>query len=251
MEELTLAVYKSKMLLCLLGNVVMLTRNHMSYAERLVKRTVTEHMELKTALFNDKLKLCAIVAVLLIRNIIVRKLCVYGMSIPTVHIVIRNDLLYHKEVHINLGHPKYGVSHMLKADCSLATLTTERIIRFLSKLKGVIFEICFFYVLTIITRTYPTAAHRLKVLIYTHKHASLIASCNVTQKIADIHVNNVIDHIIYNVVITKAEIGKYRECNSVFAPYRCASDFRINAFVNKLQIFLSLFRCVSYGLIFF
>ena len=112
--KVSLAFYKGKCLLYIIRNVIFHSRYHMAHAKGLVKGAVTHNVKLKTKLFNDVLKLQAIFAVLFVRNIVVRHLCVDQMPIPAIHIVVGYDLLDHEHVHVSLGKPNYSISDMLK-----------------------------------------------------------------------------------------------------------------------------------------
>ena len=65
----------------------------MTYSKGLVERSVTHNVKLESELFDKMLKLQAIIAILLVRNIVVGHLGVDKMSVPTVHIVISRETL--------------------------------------------------------------------------------------------------------------------------------------------------------------
>ena len=106
----------------------------------------------------------AVLTVLFIGNVGMVKLCIFNVSVPTAHIVIRNYLLKHKHVHIYLWQPLDSIAHVLKADSALYTLTAEVIVRFFSVFKGVVKQITVRNIFAVRTRTHPSATRRFKYL---------------------------------------------------------------------------------------
>ena len=114
---------------------------------------------------------------------------------------------------------------MLVAYSTLTALAAEKRISLLAVGEGMIVKVSLGNVIAVLTGSYVSASCGSAELIYTEKNASLVASRNISRKVRDVDINDILDKGIGKIGRVELKLVKSsKNYRALCKLGRCAKD---------------------------
>ena len=248
----SLALNERHCLVHFLRRFIGLARNVVINAPGRGDIAVAERVELQSRFFEILFQKLDQPLASVVADVLVGKEAVAGMAIPAAHIVVGNDVLHHKEVHVNLGCKNDGRADMLVIGRSLQAFAAEANVRLFMVNEVVIHNVAGNDMLSLRAGANPKASHGLKVIVNAEEDGSLVRSGNVARSLLDLNVDHVVEHIVLHLCGGKSEVGKKAEKDLALARLfgKCIHLLdlgKAERFRNHIKIFLQLLRGIIHG----